>query len=150
MMDKKIQDRAQKLSQIFKRISRLELERIPRQGLKPSECKLLGRLYFSLGDGTGTVKTSDLSSQLRITPAAVTHLVNPLEKGGYLERLPDPNDRRVVLIGLTEQGKDLAQELIAHANKKLFGLIEHLGEEDSQKFIRLMSAAIDYFESSEE
>jgi len=149
-MDKKTQNRAQELSQIFKRISRLELEGLPSRELKPSECRLLGRLYFSLGDGTGTVKTSELSNQLGITPAAITHLVNPLEKGGYIERLPDSNDRRVVLVGLTEQGKGLAQELVAHADKKLFGLIEYLGEEDSQTFIRLMSAAIEYFESAEE
>lgn len=142
MTDKSSLDIRKDLFQILERISRLEWERTSHQDLKPSEGRLLGKLYFS---GKETIKASDLSGQLEITPAAVTHLVNPLEEAGYLERLPDPNDRRVVLIGLTDKGKEFAQVLISDANQRLAGLIEHLGEEDSIRFIHLMSKTLDYF-----
>ncbi len=138
---------AQKLFQIFKRISRVQLEQTPFHGLKPSEGKLLGRLYFNLNHGKNNMRASDLSKLLGITPAGVTHLINPLEESGYIKRLPDPSDRRVVLIGLTEQGKETAQVLISDVNQKLSGLIEYLGEEDSKTFIRLMSTSIEYLES---
>jgi DNA-binding MarR family transcriptional regulator len=91
---------------------------------------------------------SELSGQLQITPAGVTHLLNPLEETGYIERLQDPNDRRVVLIGLTTKGKELARLFIAEAHEKLVGLVESLGQDDSRSLIRLMSATIEYLETA--
>ena len=150
MVDESSQALAQKLFQIFQRISRVQLEQTPRYGLKPSEGKLLGRLFFSLDHGKKNMRASDLSKLLGITPAGVTHLINPLEKNGYIERQPDPSDRRVVLIWLTERGKEIAQVLILDLSQKLAGLIEHLGEEDSKRFIHLMSTSIKYLESHKE
>jgi DNA-binding MarR family transcriptional regulator len=145
MSNPETREMAQELMQILDRFSRLELEQAPRRDLKPSECRVLGKLFISLDDGKQTIKASELSNQLNITPAGVTHLINPLEEGGYIERLQDPKDRRVVLIGLTDKGKQFAQSLIADANQRLVGLAEHLGEEDSKTFVRLMSAILDYF-----
>ena len=145
MVNPKTMEITQELLQILKHFSRLEWEQTPRGVLKPSECKLLGRLYFSLEGGKKTIKASDLSAQLGITPAGVTHLINPLEEGEYIQRLPDPNDRRVVLIGLTDKGSQFAQFLIADANQRLIGLAEYLGEEDSKTLIRLISSILDYF-----
>jgi len=74
-------------------------------------------------------------------------LINPLEEAGYIERLQDPNDRRVVLIGLTTLGKELAKKLIAEAHESLIGLVNHLGEEDSKTMIRLMTSTIMFLEA---
>ena len=122
----------------------MKWEHRPCQELKQSECELLGILYFSLSDGTKAITASELSSQLNITPGGVTHLINPLEKAGYVERLPDPGDRRVVLIGLTDKGKGVAEILLAEAHERLVGLVGYLGESDSRELIRLMSSTIDY------
>ena len=95
----------QELMKTFEHFARLAWEQTPHEDLKPSECRLLGKLYVSLEAGEETTRVSDLSYRLDITPAAVTHLVNPLEAGGYIERQSDPNDRRVVLIALTDKGR---------------------------------------------
>ena len=135
----------QELFQILKQFSRLKWEQKPCQELKPSECELLGILYLNLGGGNITITPSELSDQLKITPAGVTHLINPLEETGYIERLQDPNDRRVVFIRLTEEGKQLAELLIAQAHERLAGLVDYLGDEDSRALIRVMSSTIEYF-----
>jgi DNA-binding MarR family transcriptional regulator len=133
------------LFQILKQFSRLKWEQKPYQELKPSECELLGILYLNLGDGTRAVTPSELSDQLKITPAGVTHLINPLEESDYIERLQNPNDRRFVLIGLTKKGKQLAESLIAQAHDRLAGLVDYLGDEDSKALIRVMSSTIEFF-----
>lgn len=135
------------LFQLLKRLSRLKWEQNPCQGLKPSECELLGMLYLNHLDGNEAVTASDLSSQLKITPGGVTHLTNPLEEAGCIIRRQDPSDRRVVLIGLTGEGKALAESLISEAHDRLAGLVSFLGEEDSQTLTRLMSSMIEHFES---
>ena len=58
-----------------------------------------------------------------------------------------PNDRRIVLIGLTEKGTQVAEALISEVQEQLIGLVNHLGEEDSKTLIRLMSQAIEFFAS---
>jgi DNA-binding MarR family transcriptional regulator len=70
-----------------------------------------------------------------------------LEAAGFVERLPDPTDRRVVLIGLTEKGTEEAEGLMADVQEKLIGLVNYLGEENSKTLIHLMSLSIEYFAS---
>ena len=41
---------------------------------------------------------------MQVTPAAVTHLINDLEKSDYVERVSDPSDPRIVLIRPTKAG----------------------------------------------
>jgi DNA-binding MarR family transcriptional regulator len=44
-----------------------------------------------------------------MTPQAMGELVDHLAARGYLERVPDPNDRRAKLIVLTDLGYDALQ-----------------------------------------
>lgn len=43
----------------------------------------------------------------------MTNRIDRLAKKGTVERLPDPSDRRGVLVRLTEDGKDRADEALA-------------------------------------
>ena len=73
--------------------------------LRQSEFILLATINHFNDSGSKGVKVSDLSTYMEITPAAVTHMINSTEEGGYLERLSDSADRRIVLVKLTEKGK---------------------------------------------
>jgi DNA-binding MarR family transcriptional regulator len=46
----------------------------------------------------GASTAGALSSQLGRTTGAVTHMIDRLEKAGYVRRKPDPQDRRRVLV----------------------------------------------------
>ena len=50
-------------------------------------------------------RLTDLARGANITPQAMGELVDELEELGYVERRPDPTDRRAKLIMLTERGK---------------------------------------------
>jgi DNA-binding MarR family transcriptional regulator len=98
-----------------------------------------------LGEDNRAFTVTEISNLLQITPAGVTHLINPLEESGYVERRQDPNDRRIVRIGLTSKGLQVAQALVSEVQEHLIGLVNHLGEDDSKTLIRLMSKAIEFF-----
>lgn len=135
------------LFQLMKKFPRPKLKQSSVDGLTRSEYELLVMLVMAFTEEKKAFTVTELSSLLQITPAGVTHLINPLEGAGYIARLPDPNDRRIVRIGLTEKGTQAANSLIGEVQENLIGLVNHLGEEDSKALIHLMSKAIDYFAS---
>ena len=66
-------------------------------------------------DDAGT-RVSVLAQRAQITKQSMAELVAHLERLGYVERVPDPTDRRAKLVRATERGKQLyaiAQEVIA-------------------------------------
>src|SRR6476661_1108158 len=62
------------------------------------------------GDGS---RLTDLAERAQITKQSMGYLVDYLEQRGYLERRPDPTDRRVALICLTDRGWDQIRAALA-------------------------------------
>ncbi len=58
-------------------------------------------------------RLTDLAERAQITKQSMGYLVDYLEQHGYLERRPDPNDRRVTLICLTDRGWAQIQAALA-------------------------------------
>ncbi|MDP4096559.1 MarR family transcriptional regulator [Paenibacillus sp. P96] len=56
----------------------------------------------------GRMKPSQLIPYLATTPAAVTMLLDRMEKNGFVTRLRDQEDRRIVWILITERGLEEA------------------------------------------
>jgi DNA-binding MarR family transcriptional regulator len=71
--------------------------------------------------------------------------MNVLERIGYVERVSDPRDRRIVLIHPTESGLAILEEAYQQMLAELTGLVDFLGESDSREFIRLFSQTLIYF-----
>ena len=147
MKEKTSIDLTHDLFQLMKQFPRPRLKQSSCDGLTRSEYELLVVLVMIIADDKKALTVTEISNLLQITPAGVTHLINPLEEAGFIERLQDPNDRRVVLIGLTKKGTEVAEGLIVDVQEKLIGLVNYLGEEDSKTLIRLMSLAIKFFAS---
>lgn len=55
--------------------------------------------------GPEGARPSDLAARLRISKQALNHLLSQLEKLGYLDRRPDPDDLRSKRITLTPRGR---------------------------------------------
>lgn len=58
--------------------------------------------HLAFEDG---LRLSELSSRAGMTPQSMGQLVDELEELGYIERGPDPSDRRAKKIHLTRKGK---------------------------------------------
>ncbi|GGD93042.1 MarR family winged helix-turn-helix transcriptional regulator [Paenibacillus nasutitermitis] len=90
------------------------------------------------------MKASELSQLLKVTSPTVTQSVNVLEARGLLERSPDPGDRRVVRIKLTEEGLRQTQLSVASMFEGFQELISHIGEERIQQLIELLDDIFEY------
>lgn len=56
---------------------------------------------------------TQLGRGLMLSSAGVTSRIDRLERRGYVRRLPDPNDRRGVIIELTEEGLAVVDRAVA-------------------------------------
>ncbi|EGW40044.1 MarR family transcriptional regulator [Desulfosporosinus sp. OT] len=148
-MAKKSQELAQDLLQIFSQFKRPSGQQpFTKLGIKPSEFILLNMLLKDCDDPSVGMRVSEISEKLDITPGGVTHTINSLEKGGFIERSADPNDRRIVLVRATEKCQKVIKRLYAEQLQFVEGLVTFLGEQDSREFTRLFSKALDYFKES--
>ena len=66
------------------------------------------------------VRLTELAAQAGMTPQSMGYLVDDLERLGYVERSPDPHDRRASLIRPTDRGRaevNAAREVIAELER---------------------------------
>jgi DNA-binding MarR family transcriptional regulator len=73
-------------------------------GLSASERLCLSLLW------AGPQTASVIARHVRLTPAAVTSLIDRLEKRGYVRRVPDPHDRRKVWVETAEEARKVTEE----------------------------------------
>ena len=60
----------------------------------------------------GRISAGELAVASGLTTGAVTAVVDRLERAGYVQRVADPNDRRRVLVELTEHAHQLMWQLM--------------------------------------
>jgi len=60
-----------------------------------------GRALDVIDQAGGRVTAGELARELRLSTGAVTAILDRLEQAGYARRVPDPDDRRRVLIEQT-------------------------------------------------
>ncbi|UII55093.1 MarR family transcriptional regulator [Cytobacillus spongiae] len=60
----------------------------------------------------GDMTIGDLSNKMYLACSTTTDLVDRMEKNKLVERVKDPNDRRVVRIHLLEEGTRIIEEVI--------------------------------------
>ena len=75
-------------------------------GLNLTQASLLAFLHES-----GPQSQTSLARRLGVGRAAIGSLIDGLEERGFVERQPEPSDRRVWLVACTPAGKDLAEPI---------------------------------------
>jgi DNA-binding MarR family transcriptional regulator len=86
----------------------------------------------------GPISMSAIAQTLYYSKQNLTHIVDQLVKDGYVERIPDPSDRRVLRIAITDQGRKFVAENKEVLKNRLVEDLSRLSEED----LKRLSAAI--------
>lgn len=55
---------------------------------------------------------SELAVRLHVTPATMSRMIRRMEKAGLVARKPDPADRRVSCVHLTQAGRDIRSAIV--------------------------------------
>jgi DNA-binding MarR family transcriptional regulator len=84
-----------------------------------------------------------LGDELGVTRPNVTKLVDGLERGGLVERLPHPSDRRMVQAHLTAQGLEVAEEALPGRNEQLERIWSALDDEELARVVELLRAVVE-------
>ncbi len=85
----------------------------------------------------GESTMSELAAGLGTPLSTVTSICQRLSRRGYIERRRDPRDQRVILARLTEEGNELAAQVLDMMNRVLQGIKQALTEEELEQFITL-------------
>src|SRR5438067_3340249 len=136
---------AQKLLRAFMQFHKAEWHQRSIAGCKPSEIRVLFCIKKGVKPDTSEMKVSEISKLLHVTSPTITQLLKGLEAHGLIERHIDPADRRAVGITLTEKGERVTEQAAEAFLTSLHGLIEYLGEEQSNQLAELLSRVSRYY-----
>jgi DNA-binding MarR family transcriptional regulator len=101
-----------------------------------SEIKALGAFR---GDKDYTM--GELSKNAQVAMPSMTEMVDKLEKHGIAERYRDENDRRVVKVRLTSEGKRLRKEFMQKRLKEMKEIFGKLSEIELNDLIESLKRA---------
>ncbi|WP_445283125.1 MarR family winged helix-turn-helix transcriptional regulator [Streptomyces sp. DSM 118148] len=100
---------AEQLLRLTRRVHRIQKRHLERRelGVTPAQSRLLR----TLAHYGSPPRMADLAERLEVVPRAVTTLVDGLEASGKVRRVPDPSNRRVTRIELTDEGRETLREV---------------------------------------
>lgn len=79
-----------------------------------------------------------LTEQLHVVPGRMTDILNSLESKGFIKRQKSDEDRRRVVVCITESGRDEAFQKMEYIRNEYQGLFKILGQKDTEELIRLL------------
>ncbi|MBQ1088549.1 MarR family winged helix-turn-helix transcriptional regulator [Streptomyces sp. B93] len=132
---------AEQLLRLTRRVHRIQKRHLERHdlGITPAQSRLLRTLaHFG-----APPRMADLAERLEVVPRAVTTLVDALELSGRVRRAPDPANRRVIRIELTEAGHHALRELHAARRSAAEEILAPLTEEQRVVLGGLLDTLVD-------
>ena len=92
---------------LARRVRRAYADSLAEWHVTPSQSRAL-RVLASREEG---MRPSVLAEELRIAPRSATEVADALVERGWLQRAPDPTDRRATTLTLTPAGLDLVARI---------------------------------------
>src|SRR5215208_430035 len=107
-----------------------------RMSLEASELAALEHLQAA-----GPMTQKHLAERLSMSPGAVTAMIDRLESRGYVERTPNPEDRRSALVVITKAGLEESLRQLWPYIENMKGVEEGFSEEERAVVARFLRAA---------
>jgi DNA-binding MarR family transcriptional regulator len=127
--------------------SRLPMERMIREtGLTGPQARTIG--YIEANEHRG-VTARELAEISGTTAASVSSLIAGLERGGYVERTPDPDDARAKLLRVLPKGRGLTEGFDERMAEFKERMIAPLGREDRATLVRLLTTIDEHLARAE-
>ncbi|CAJ1002123.1 DNA-binding MarR family transcriptional regulator [Brevibacillus aydinogluensis] len=121
----------EELDQVFVELARFFISHwlLEEEVISPKQFILLRVLYDR---ERSTV--SELAALLKQSNSATTIALNRLVKAGYVNRLRDEQDRRVVWVTLSDKAVPLMERLLSRRRELLTKLLENLTDSELEQF----------------
>jgi DNA-binding MarR family transcriptional regulator len=143
-VDMEVEGIVDRINGLNRRVHRMLDETLVEFGLGEGEWKVLNVLR--LAGPPHRRSAGQLSKRSELSTGAMTNRLDNLEKAGLVKRVPDPDDRRGVLVELTKAGhKAWEQALGAQAAKESL-LAAALTKDEQHQLNRLLRRLMREFE----
>ncbi|MEV6765706.1 MarR family transcriptional regulator [Streptomyces sp. NPDC051105] len=132
---------AEQLLRLTRRVWRIQKRHLQGRdlGVTPAQSRLLR----TLAHYDTPPRMADLAERLEVVPRAVTTLVDGLEASGKVCRVPDPTNRRVTRIEITDEGHETLRELRAARRSAAEEILAPLSEEQREVLGGLLDTLVD-------
>ncbi|WP_369217982.1 MarR family winged helix-turn-helix transcriptional regulator [Streptomyces flavofungini] len=94
----------------------------------------------TLAFGGSPRRLTELTKTEQVSQPGITQLVTRLERDGLVERRSDPSDGRVVLVHITDAGREVGRSRRADRSRHLRPLVEQLPAEQREALTRALPA----------
>lgn len=116
-----------------KELDRRTLDIARSYGLSFSQFMVLEALYSKGNLSIGEVREAILSSV-----GTISLVVSNLEKMGYVKRKTDENDKRVSILSLTNEGRDVIGKVIPENETMIYDYMKDLSKEETATLLSLL------------
>jgi DNA-binding MarR family transcriptional regulator len=111
-------------------------------GGKDTQLTAIHAMLFRVGTGfasNGSMTMGELSATLSVPLSTATRVVDLLVKAGYVQRLQDPDDRRVVRVAFTDHGKESYRIMDDYINDRIRQIAVYLQEDELDTLLELLN-----------
>jgi DNA-binding MarR family transcriptional regulator len=117
---------------------RLHASLHPDLGTKLTPSKLRALELLAQHDG---LRVGELADRVGVDDTTATRLVDRLEELGLAERHNEEGDRRAILVGLTDDGRELVKGVTAQRQQFFADVLATLDAEERVQLVRLTEKA---------
>ncbi|HXE29294.1 MAG TPA: MarR family transcriptional regulator [Stellaceae bacterium] len=105
-------------------------------GLTRAQCQVLAYLVYHEG-----INQAGLAELLELEPISLGRLVDRMAQAGWVERRPDPQDRRAWQLFITEKAKPLFVEMVAIGREVRAEALAGFTPEEGDRIMELLLRA---------
>jgi DNA-binding MarR family transcriptional regulator len=91
------------------------------------------------------LRPGDLAAQLAVEAPHITRQLHRLEAIGYVERVPDPNDRRAHRVRLTARGRKAIDRVLEAGRQYIYEALAEWSPRDRERLATLFHRMVDDF-----
>lgn len=127
-------DRNDTLNELLVRLFR-NVNAVEERAVRNGAYKDLTTNDIHVMEAVGTDRPKNMTTvarELSVTTGTLTIAVNNLVKKGYVDRVRSEEDRRVVLVSLTERGRRAYEEHQDFHREMIGAVVAHLDEEETR------------------
>jgi DNA-binding MarR family transcriptional regulator len=107
-------------------------------------------LFYNIGTifslKSGSLTMGELSQELNVPLSTATRIADWMVGNGYVQRLPDPDDRRVVRVAFTDAGDAVYHEIDSFFMQRIEQLLHNFTLDERTSFIALLRKIIQTME----
>src|SRR6184192_260318 len=119
-----------RLARVFQKVDRVATESLRYRQLSPAQVDVLAKVGSSEG-----ISQQELANALLVTKGNVCQLLDKMESSGLLERRPD---KRVNRLFLTDQGRQVYEEVVPSHDAMLAAYFNKLSAQQQRALLRLL------------